>query len=354
MKKTATLENIKQFDKSNMLEVLLDFPEQCFAARDIAGKAVISFAKRDFKNIVFAGLGGSAIGGDLIRSFLYAEGAIPIAVVREYGVPAYVDTSSLVIISSYSGNTEETLAAYAAAKAKGATIIVVTSGGKAREYAQKDGLTCILVPPGLQPRCALGYLSIVPLCVLAKLGLIRNMDAEISEMIKTLQELKEKHVHPRVGIKDNVAKLLADKIYDKFPVIYSASLNLDTVVARFRAQLNENSKTLASSHLLPEMNHNEIVGWQNPGKLFKDFLVVVLRDKGIHPSVAKRIEITEEIIRKEGVEVVEVWSRGEGLLSRLYSLIYIGDFISFYLAIMYGIDPTPVERIAYLKSRLAK
>lgn len=352
MKKAITLENIKKTDKSKMLDVLLDFPSQCLGAWDIAKKAVILFEKRDFKNIVFAGLGGSAIGGDLVKSFLYSFGKVPIAVVREYELPAYVDNSTLIFISSYSGNTEETLSAYIAAKEKGATIVVISSGGKAQEYAKRDNRTLICLPQGLQPRCALGYLSIIPLCILAKLGIIENMDTQINEMIKTLEELRDKNINPCIGVKDNVSKLIADKLYNKFPVIYSASLNFDIVVARWRAQLNENSKTLVSSHLLPEMNHNEIVGWQNPRKVFKDFLVVMLRDKGMHPGVLKRMEVTEEIIKKEGVSVVEVWSRGQGLLSRIFSLIYIGDFVSFYLAVMYGVDPTPVERITYLKSKL--
>ena len=123
---------------------------------------------------------------------------------------------------------------------------------------------------------------------------------------------------------------------------------------RLRGQLNENSKALALSHVFPEMNHNEIVGWQNPKKLFKNFVVLILKDKGIHPRVAKRMDITRDILKKEGVDVFEIWSRGEGLLSRIFSLIYMGDFISYYLAILYGIDPTPVDRVTYLKNQLAK
>ena len=131
-------------------------------------------------------------------------------------------------------------------------------------------------------------------------------------------------------------------------------MHFDVAVTRLRGQLNENSKTLASSNLFPEMNHNEIVGWQNPEKLFKNFIVVMLRDKGMHPRVAKRMEIAGDILKQGGVAVIEIWSRGQDLLSRIFSLIYIGDFISFYLAILYGIDPTPVDRVTYLKNELAK
>jgi glucose/mannose-6-phosphate isomerase len=126
------------------------------------------------------------------------------------------------------------------------------------------------------------------------------------------------------------------------------------VVSRFKAQLNENAKTLASSHLLPEMNHNEIVGWQNPERIFKDFMVILFGDKDMHPQVKKRMVITKEILNKENIPVLEILSRGNSLLSRIFSSIYIGDFISFYLAILYGVDPTPVDRIAFLKKRLSK
>jgi glucose/mannose-6-phosphate isomerase len=173
-------------------------------------------------------------------------------------------------------------------------------------------------------------------------------------MVGVLEELKNKSINPRIGAKDNIAKYAASKLFNKLAVIYASSIHFDVVATRLRGQLNENSKTLASSHVFPEMNHNEIVGWQNPKKLFKDFVVMMLRDKDMHPRVAKRMDITQEIFKKEGIEVIDIWSRGEGLLSRIFSLIYIGDFISYYLALLYGIDPTPVDRVTYLKNKLAE
>jgi len=353
MKKGLTLKTIKQIDKSNILDLLLDFPLQCKAARDIAQRAKILFEKRDFTKIVFAGLGGSAIGADLVKSYLYFESKIPIVVCREYELPGYVDNQTLVFISSYSGNTEETLCAYNQAKERGANIITISSGGTLKEYALKNKITFIEIPKGLPPRCALGYLSIVPLCILANSGLIKDVSLSINQMTEVLENLK-KNLSPHIGQKDNIAKYAASKLFNKFAVIYSASIHFDVVVMRLRGQLNENSKALASSHVFPEMNHNEIVGWQNPQKLFKDFVVLMLRDKKMHPRVTKRMDITKDILNKEGVTVIEIYSRGEGLLSRIFSLIYIGDFISFYLAILYGIDPTPVDRVTYLKEQLAK
>jgi len=348
------LKTIKQTDKSDMLNLLLDFPLQCQAAADIAQHAKILTQRKDFTGIVFAGLGGSAIGADLIRSYLYSEINIPIIVCREYELPAYVDNQALVFITSYSGNTEETLSAYRMAKERGAVLIAVSSGGTLKEYAQRDKVSFAEIPKGLPPRCALGYLSMVPLCLLAKMGLINDVSLAVKEMVGVLEDLKNKSINPNIAAKDNIAKALALKVFNKFTVVYAAGVHFDACATRLRGQLAENAKALASSHVFPEMNHNEIVGWQNPKKLFKDFTVLILRDKDTHPRVAKRMDITKDILEKEGVTVFELWSRGGGLLSRIFSLIYIGDFISYYLAILYGIDPTPVERIAYLKDQLAK
>lgn len=354
MKKSLTTQAIKELDKSDMLSLLLDFPLQVRAAQDYAQKAKLSVAKADFKKILFAGLGGSAIGADLVKSYLYFESKIPMSVCREYDLPADAGSESLIFVSSYSGNTEETLSAYKQARERGATIIAISSGGLIKDYALADKVPFIEIPKGIPPRCALGYMSIIPLYVLGKLGLAKDLGPELAEAIRVLGELRNNALGPNIGQKDNIAKTLASKLFNKFTVIYSAAVHFDVCAIRLRGQLAENSKALASSHLFPEMNHNEIVGWEHPGKLFKDFVVVMLRDKGMHPRVKKRMDITADILKKEGVELVEVWSRGEGLLSRMLSLIYIGDFISYYLAILYGIDPTPVDRVTYLKNQLAK
>lgn len=355
MKQSLAQENLKRLDKSDMLSLLLDFPQQVLAAKAIAEKAKINFSKRDFNKIVFAGLGGSAIGADLVRSYLYFECSIPILVLREYELPSSIDDSTLVVLSSYSGNTEETLSAYEEAARKGATLIAISSGGTLKEYALRDGVSFIEIPRGLPPRCALGYTSIIPLCLVVKLTGIKDVAPTIRQTARVLEELKNESLHPRIGGKDNLAKSVAAKLWNKFTVIYSASVHFDICATRFRGQLAENSKALSSSHAFPEMNHNEIVGWENPKKLFKNFAVVMLRDKGMHPRVAKRMDITRNILKEEvNIPVIEIWSRGEELLSRIFSLIYIGDFISYYLAILYGIDPTPVERVTYLKNELAK
>jgi len=355
VKQGLTRENFKKFDKSNMLDLLLDFPQQCSAALDIAKKAKISFEKKDFKKIVFVGVGASAIGADLARSYSYFKSNIPLLVLREYDLPELVDSSTLVIISSYSGNTEEALQAYEQAKKKNAALIAISSGGALKERALGDKINFVETPKGFPPRCALGYASIIPLYLLSALGVIKDISLEINQVVRVLEELKKNNLSPEIATSDNIAKSCAVKLWNKFAAIYTSSIHLDICSTRLRSQLAENSKVLSSSHLFPEMNHNEIVGWENPAKLFKNMVVVMLRDKDMHPRVAKRMDITRDILKEEeGIEVVEIWSRGDNLLSRIFSLIYIGDFISYYLAILYGVDPTPIDRITYLKKELAK
>lgn len=354
MKQVLTLKGIEKLDKSRMLDLLLSFPQQCRAALKIAAQAKIACAEKAFNKIVFAGLGGSAIGADVVKSLVYFECVLPISVIREYDIPAYVDGSTLMFISSYSGNTEETLSAYKQARLKGAHIIAISSGGALEEAAIKDGVTFIGIPKNMPPRTALGYLSLIPLCVLSKLGIIKDPLPQINSMIAIVEQLRDTCLNPNVGEKDNIAKSIAKKLVGNFAFVYSPSVHFDVCALRLRGQIAENSKALASSHVFPEMNHNEIVGWENPKKLFKNFVVLMLRDKEAHPRVTIRMEITSGLIKKEGVKIVEIWSRGTDVLSRMFSLIYIGDFISLYLAILYGIDPTPVKRVTYLKNELSK
>jgi len=354
MPRALNLKTIKGIDKSDMLGLLLGFPLQCKAAEEMAARAEIKLEKRDFEKIIFVGLGASAAGGDLIRSYLYLENNRVISVFREYVLPSYVDAKSLVFTLSYSGNTEETLSAYAQAKKNGASIVAISSGGKLKEQALKDNVSFVQIPQGLPPRFALGYLSIIPLCILARFGLIDSVLLQIKETIALLEDLKNQSLGPRIQAKDNIAKQAALRLWNKFAVIYSSSVHFDICARRLRSQLAENAKTLSSTQVFPDINHNEIMGWQNPRKLLKNFVVLMLRDSSMHPRVAKSMDITRQIVGEEGVQSLEIYSRGRGLLSRIFSLIYIGDFISFYLAILYSTDPMPIERIDYLKKKLAQ
>lgn len=345
-------QTIEKIDQGDMRRVLEGFPEQCRQAFELAQGFSVAKNFAGVKNIVFCGMGGSAIGAELVSFYLRNEIKLPVIVNREYSLPAFVDEHSLVIFSSYSGNTEETLSAYSDALARKAKIVALTSGGSLAESAASHGVDCLLVPQGFPPRGALGYMCLPLLSLLTKARLIQDKEAEINETILLLERLKKELFGIDIKTELNPAKQLAQKSYNKFCVIYAGSEHLGGVVTRWRGQLAENSKMLSSSHVLPEMNHNEIVGWQYPQALLKDFEVIILRDKEEHPQVKKRIEISKELLQKDGVSIEEISSKGAGLLARVFSLIYLGDFVSFYLAILNKEDPTPVKRVEYLKKRL--
>ncbi len=348
------LELIKKVDKSNMLDLIMDFPQQCQKGQEIGRSFNLpGDYLASYEQVVLTGLGGSAIGADILRSYLAEETRIPVFVNRNYTLPAFVNKRTLVISASYSGNTEETLSAYNQAKEKDASLIALTSNGHLLSLAKTDNIFCITIPGGLPPRCALGY-SFIPLLILfAKLGLIKDKEVQIKEMIENLTRLNEETLSPGVK-KKNLAKNIALKLYQKFPVIYASNDHFDAVVIRWRGQIAENAKSLSSSHVFPEMNHNEIVGWEFPKKLLKNMAVILLRDMEDHPRIKRRMDICKNIIKQQKVEIIEVESQGMHLLSRIFSLIYIGDWVSFYLAILNKVDPTPVDRVTYLKKELAK
>jgi len=353
MKRSVPTLRIPAVDKKNMLELLKTFPEQCQEAIGIGTKYEIPEKyKKQYKNIVFLGLGGSAIGGDVIKSYLIDESPLPIQVVRDYSVPSFISSESLVFASSYSGDTEETLSMYKSAKAKSANIICITSGGRLKRLAGANGDLAVIIPGGLPPRASLGYSFIPALIMLYRLGIVSDKSKDIFEAITLMKDMLKKEVGP--DARKNRAMEIAAYIFGKIPVVYAPAKNFDVVATRWRGQINENAKTLSSCHVYPEMNHNEIVGWVYPRKVLKDLAILTLRDKGEHPRVATRIKITTGILKDSGFKSMDIGSKGQSLLARMMSLVYLGDFVSFYLAVLNGVDPTPVERISFLKKQLGK
>ena len=354
MDKLDNREFISKLDTSNMLNLISSLPDQCRQAYELGKKSDISKLDCNINNIVFAGLGGSAIGADIIRVYLQGELKIPVVVSRNYTLPDFVGKETLLFCSSYSGNTEETLSLFEDALKRGANIITMGSGGRLKELSLKNGFRHILVPSGFPPRTAVGYMSITVLAILARLGFIDNKEREVGEIYSALIELRDREIGIDVEFEKNISKRLAAAIFGKYCIVYGTSDTTEAVSIRWRGQFAENSKSLSSSHVFPEMNHNEIVGWEFPKELLKGFKVIMLRDKNDHPRTKMRIDISKTIIKESGTEVFEFERTEKGLLARLFSLIYIGDFVSFYLAILNNIDPTPVKRVEYLKSQLAK
>lgn len=348
-----TIKDISKVDKSDMLGILLDFPNQIRIAKEIGSRFRCVKLRKKPHLILWSGMGGSAIGGDLIASYIEGQSQVPVLINRHYKIPACVNKNSLAVISSYSGNTEETISSYKEAKRRGASILAISSGGKLVDWAIRDKAMLIVIPRHLPPRCALGYLSIPVLVAFSKLGLIQLNNTEIREATSVLAKLRNKF-KPDSAIKTNFPLRLARELRGKIPLIYGSADHFGPVAYRWRGQFAENAKMLSSHHLFAEMNHNEIEAFEPFSAVPRDVVVIMLKDKADHPRIKRRMEVISDIIRKKGVKVIEVNSIGQGLLARLLSCIYIGDWVSFYLAVMNKIDPTPVHRIAYLKRRLAK
>lgn len=346
------LNDINRLDPSGMYNWIKEFPQQVRDAVRIGEEATVKLNLKGVENAVLTGLGGSAIGGDLLRTYLAEELKIPFQVNRHYLLPGFVSKKSLVIVSSYSGNTEETIAAHTDATKRKARVLCISTNGRIEAMARKFKQPLVRIPGGLSPRAALGYSFFPLLVVLGKLRLIKSRQSDIRETIKLLDEKSKIYSDPESP--DNAPLRLAGKLKGKLPVIYSPTEHFDAVNVRWRGQIAENAKQLSSGHVLPEMNHNELVGWKVLTDLMKQMEVVFLRDRGTHKRVTVREEITKQIAAQYASGVTEVRSEGRSTLARMFSLIYFGDWTSYYLAILNNEDPTPVKVIDYLKDELSK
>ena len=343
------LEDIKSIDSQNMWEFLSTFPEQWKEAVENTKDIELNINKERISNICFAGMGGSAIGADLIRSFCYDSSPYPIQVVRHYEIPGWVDKNTLFIACSFSGNTEETLTALATAREKDAQTIAVTTGGELMVKAAKEEFDYIKIPGRMPPRAALGY-SFVPLYrIFQHLGIVEERDGALKDTARFLSEQNDLFSNPQ----DNEALNLAEEINDTLPIVYSDATMMESVNLRWRNQFAENAKTLAYGNTLPEMNHNEIVGWERIVHLTGRLSVILLIDKEDNPRVQRRMEIVEELVEDQTASLHILKTRGQTRLTRMFSLIQLADWTSFYLAIVNNIDPTPIAKIDLLKSKLA-
>lgn len=349
---TLTDTLINSIDKQGMRTLLRGFYRQVEEAIEIKKTFPKLFSHSQISSIVVTGLGGSAIGGDLVRSYLADELKIPFFINRNYTLPKYVCSETLVVVSSYSGNTEETVESYKEAKKRKAKIVCITSGGIISEMANKFKDPLILIPGGLPPRAALGYSFFPLLFALEKIGFITVKRKDVIETISLLKSLSNDYGN--ITSTENDAIQLAVMMKNSLPVIYSSSEKLDTVNLRWRSQINENSKMMAYGHTFPELNHNEIVGWEALQAITSNANIFILRDDEDHARIQLRMDITQDILSPFAGLVTDIFTNGDSLLARMFSLIHLGDWISFYLAMIHKIDPTPVSKIDFLKSELAK
>jgi len=329
-----------------MKELVRNFPNQLKEAIEIGEKFLNASqpgSKPEIRQVVVTGLGGSGIGGTIVSELVAAECSVPVLVNKDYFLPAFVNQHTLVIVSSYSGNTEETIHAMETALKANATVVCISSGGKISEMAKENKCQLISIPAGMPPRACLGYSLTQLFFVLHRFTLIGDFfQPQLGNAIDLL--LKENDSIHRE------ARETADFLFDHIPVIYAVD-GYNGVATRFRQQINENSKMLCWHHILPEMNHNELVGWAGGSEALA---VVILRNKSDYPRTQTRIEISKEIFAKHTSRVREIWSKGNSPIEKSLYLIHLVDWVSCYLADKNGVDAIEINVINHLKGTLAK
>ena len=337
---------IAALDAQDQFGMVAGLGEQVREAYSIA-RETVEVAAHEVGGVIVAGMGGSAIGADLVRNVYDASLYCNMETVRNYNLPGWVDSRTVVFTISYSGNTEETLSCLEQALERGSRVICVASGGKIASVADEKGLPLITLPSGYQPRAAIGYLSIPLAGCLEGMGLVGNLEEDVQEAAAVLDDLAETYA-AAASFDSNPAKQIATTLHGNIPVIYGAEL---TAVAarRWKSQINENAKTLAFHNEFPELNHNEIVGWEHPADLLQRFRPIYLEDRETQFQNVRRMEITTESLPGEAIRHA---TSGASRLARVLSACYLGDWVSLYMAVLRGIDPSPVERIEKLKKRL--
>jgi glucose/mannose-6-phosphate isomerase len=328
-----------------MLALAMSLPEQIEQGARAACDATVGRPGR-FDAVAVAGMGGSGIGARIVQGLLLDQSRVPVSVCNDYDIPAAVSAKTLFVAVSYSGNTEETLSAYAQARAKGCRIIAITSGGELGRLAGKAGHPVVAVPGGMPPRAALGYLFSTLLVTLERLGVCESQQRGLEEAV----QLMRKRRRTWLGRARTMARHLARRL----PMVYSTSRMLDAVADRWRCQLNENAGVLCHTSSLPEHNHNEIVGMGRPEHPGRQNVVIALLDKETRERTRFRLESVLDVAATSYFLAMRVESEGRSRVARVFSLIMLGDFVSVELARLLGKDAMEIERIDELKRRMAQ
>lgn len=324
-----------------MRELIAGFADQIDHAVSIAQNTTFANTKGELHNVVVTGLGGSGIGGRIVAQLVQDLAQVPILVNNDYLLPAFVSPKTLVVVSSYSGNTEETVSAMKEALKKGARVACITSGGEVGQLAQDHKLDVVRIPGGQPPRSQFGYSAIALLQIMAAYGVAPSC----FEGAEKLGAFIRKHAAEN----EAKAREIAGEMGGRIPILYSESRN-EGIAIRWRQQINENSKQLCWHHVYPEMNHNELVGWEGGDQRF---VVLMLRTDDDHPRSVARMNITEPMMAEKGAKVVNVLARGKNRLERSFDLIHLGDWLSLILAEQNSIDPVSIVAIDYLKTTLS-
>ena len=328
---------IKEVDKSNLRQVIMDFTNQIGGAYEYIDAYDFNPEDKNINKVVLCGMGGSSLPADIVNDICFDD--LDIFLCRDYEIPAWVDGSSLVFVNSHSGNTEETLEAYTQAKSLTEHIVVITAGGELEKRAKEDNFPIFKVALDFQPRCMTGYFLVYILNVLSVYGIIP--DHRMS-LLETIPYLEEKDF-------ETMAKEIVFNIDESLPIIYSAE-QFSSLARIWKIKINENSKTQCFWNVFPELNHNEMVGFTN---LRIDPAFILLKSSFDHPRVQKRMEIFEKLMGKKAT-TVSVDVNGGNQLEQILATLILGDWVSYYLALKTGVDPTPVDMVEEFKKKMKK
>jgi len=337
-------------DKSDMRGAITEFPNQIKESFLNMSTWEAQFEYSNIENIMVIGMGGSAIGGDVARVLAQNANSLSIVINRSYNIPDWVGPNTLILASSYSGETEETLSAFAQCRERNCPIIVLSTGGQISDYACEYDLDSILIPSGYQPRAALGFSFTLILILLNRLGFIQNQVVEMVE--KSINALE---IMSREMTKDeNKALTIAEKIHATCPIIYGSEELTWVAALRFRGQLAENAKMLSFHNHFPEQNHNEIEGWTANKDIMNRFSIIWLKDKDDHSGTRTRMQISSSLLESSAGSQIEISQTGKNRVERLLKLIHLTDWVSYYAALLNNVDPTPVKRIQELKLKISR
>lgn len=340
-------------DPGDMHRYLFALPDVCMRAWQEGLTFALPTDYRDFRQIIVLGMGGSAIGADLLSSLAAWESPVPVLVHRHYDLPAYVDDTTLVIASSYSGETEETLTAFEQALSNGAKTLVLTTGGRLLSLAERHKVPALRFQYPAQPRAAIGYSFMLLLAVAQQVGLFEaSKGGDVSEAVAVLTALRDQ-LGIRVPQSSNPGKQHALWLHQRVPIIYGAE-RLVPVARRWKTQLNENAKTWAFVEELPEANHNTIEGLDLPTALLPLLNAVFLYAPSFSPRILVHLQATRHLLEAAGIECAQITAWGSSHLAQMLSVLYIGDWVSYYLAVLNRVAPTPTPRLDAVKRYLAE
>lgn len=352
-----SLENIKEIDVENVYGSVIALPKQCQHAWADVEK--INISKEDFfpiESIVFTGMGGSGLTARVIESAFCEELKYPFIRVNDYNLPNFVNSKSLVLCSSYSGSTEETLENVKQAIEKKAKWLAISTGGQLIEKAKNNNVPYYQIEPKFnpcnQPRMAIGYSIVGQLALASKLGIINISKEEITKAMEVMNNVISKNIQ-EIDTEDNPAKAIANKLKGKVVILISAR-HLSGATHVFNNQINENSKTFSSDFVIPELNHHLMEGLKNPDSNKDNLFIIFINSKMYPERVQKRFEVTKDIVNKNGILFEEINLESEGKLNQVFELIQFGAFINFYLSMLYEQNPAPIAWVDYFKKELSK